>query len=75
MVDAGLLADVSAAIGAHNNPNYAPGQIAVGPEPMMAGCVKFHVTLHATGTHAGYPHKAPARSRRSPRWSSHCRPS
>ena len=24
---------------------------------MMAGCVKFHVTLHATGTHAGYPHK------------------
>ena len=57
MVDAGLLADVSAAIGAHNNPNYAPGQIAVGPEPMMAGCVKFHVTLHATGTHAGYPHK------------------
>ena len=22
-------------------PNYAPGQIAVGPEPMMAGCVKF----------------------------------
>lgn len=30
MVDAGLLADVSAAIGAHNNPNYAPGQIAVG---------------------------------------------
>ena len=75
MVDAGLLADVSAAIGAHNNPNYAPGQIAVGPEPMMAGCVKFHVTLHATGTHAGYPHKAPARSRRSPPWSSHCRPS
>lgn len=57
MVDAGLLADVSAAIGAHNNPNYSPGQIAVGPEPMMAGCVKFHVTLHATGTHAGYPHK------------------
>lgn len=24
---------------------------------MMAGCVKFHVTLRATGTHAGYPHK------------------
>ncbi len=57
MVDAGLLADVSAAIGAHNNPNYAPGQIAVGPDPMMAGCVKFHVTLHAAGSHAGYPHK------------------
>ena len=57
MVDAGLLADVSAAIGAHNNPNYAPGQIAVGPDPMMAGCVKFRVTLHAQGTHAGYPYK------------------
>lgn len=57
MIDAGLLADVSAIIGAHNNPNYAPGQIAIGPDPMMAGCVKFHVTLHATGTHAGYPHK------------------
>ena len=66
MVDAGLLADVSAAIGAHNNPNYAPGQIAVGPDPMMAGCVKFHVTLHAAGSHAGYPHKALVLSRRSP---------
>lgn len=57
MIDVGLLSDVSAAIGAHNNPNYAPGQVAIGPEPMMAGCVKFHVTLHAIGTHAGYPHK------------------
>ena len=28
MIDAGLLADVSAIIGAHNNPNYAPGQFA-----------------------------------------------
>ena len=26
-------------------------------EPMMAGCVKFRVTLHAQGTHAGYPYK------------------
>ncbi len=49
--------DVKAIIGTHNNPNYAPGQIAIGPEPMMAGCVKFKVTLHAQGTHAGYPHK------------------
>ena len=24
---------------------------------MMAGCVKFKVTLHAQGTHAGYPQK------------------
>ena len=43
--------------GTHNNPNYAPGQIAIGPQPMMAGCVKFKVTLHAQGTHAGYPQK------------------
>ncbi len=49
--------DVAAIIGTHNNPNYAPGQIAIGAEPMMAGCVKFRVTLHATGTHAGYPYK------------------
>lgn len=27
MIDAGLLADVSAIIGAHNNPNYAPGRL------------------------------------------------
>ena len=32
---------------------------------MMAGCVKFKVTLHAQGTHAWYPQKAPAPSRRS----------
>ncbi|PST47119.1 N-acyl-L-amino acid amidohydrolase [Bifidobacterium callitrichos] len=57
MMDAGLLDDVDAIIGTHNNPNYAPGQIAVGTEPMMAGCVRFQVTLHAEGTHAGYPHK------------------
>lgn len=57
MIKAGLLDDVDAIIGIHNNPNYAPGQIAVGPEPMMAGCVIFHVTLHAQGTHAAYPHK------------------
>ncbi|MBT1172093.1 amidohydrolase [Bifidobacterium sp. MA2] len=57
MIDAGLLDDVDAVIGTHNNPNYAPGEIAVGTTPMMAGCVRFQVTLHADGTHAGYPHK------------------
>lgn len=57
MLDAGLLDDVDAIIGTHNNPNYAPGEVAVGVEPMMAGCVRFQVTLHADGTHAGYPHK------------------
>lgn len=57
VVEAGVVDDVEAIIGTHNNPNYAPGQIAIGPEPMMAGCVKFKVTLHAQGTHAGYPQK------------------
>lgn len=57
MIDAGLVDDVDAIIGTHNNPNYAPGQLAIGAEPMMAGCVKFHVTLHAQGTHAAYPYK------------------
>lgn len=57
VVESGATDDVKAIIGTHNNPNYAPGQIAIGPQPMMAGCVKFKVTLHAQGTHAGYPQK------------------
>ena len=55
-MDKGVLDNVDAAIGIHNNPDYAPGEVAVGTEPMMAGCVKFAVQLHAEGTHAGYPH-------------------
>ena len=35
MIDAGLVDDVEAIIGTHNNPNYAPGQLAIGVEPMM----------------------------------------
>ncbi|KFI44944.1 M20 metallopeptidase family protein [Bifidobacterium biavatii] len=54
---AGVLDDVEAIIGTHNNPNYKPGEIAIGPQPMMAGCVKFDVTLHAQGTHGAYPQK------------------
>ncbi|EFA23430.1 M20 metallopeptidase family protein [Bifidobacterium gallicum] len=57
VIDAGLIDGVEAIIGTHNNPDYAPGVIAAGPEPMMAGCVKFKVTLHAEGTHAGYPNR------------------
>lgn len=56
VVDAGVVDDLDAMIGTHNNPDYTPGQLAVGVEPMMAGCVKFYVDLHAEGTHAGYPH-------------------
>ncbi|PAU67102.1 M20 metallopeptidase family protein [Bifidobacterium criceti] len=57
VIDAGLADGLDAIIGTHNNPNYAPGTLAAGPQPMMAGCVRFHVTLHAEGTHGGYPHK------------------
>ncbi len=57
VIDAGLVHGVEAIIGTHNNPNYAPGTLAAGTAPMMAGCVRFGVTLHAQGTHAGYPHK------------------
>lgn len=56
VVDSGALGNLDAIIGLHNNPDYRPGELAVGIEPMMAGCVRFSVTLHAQGTHAGYPH-------------------
>ncbi|MEJ5921942.1 amidohydrolase [Bifidobacterium thermophilum] len=56
VVDSGMVDDLDAMVGTHNNPDYTPGQLAVGIEPMMAGCVKFYVDLHAEGTHAGYPH-------------------
>ncbi|MCI1219399.1 MAG: amidohydrolase [Bifidobacterium sp.] len=56
VIKAGIVDGLDAIIGTHNNPDYLPGQIAVGTEPMMAGCVKFAVRLHAQGTHAGYPH-------------------
>lgn len=54
---AGLIDGIDAMVGIHNNPVYRPGQIAVGTAPMMAGCVRFHVTLHAEGTHAAYPER------------------
>ena len=56
-IEAGVADDLDAIAGIHNNPNYRPGEVAVGVEPMMAGCVKFRVDLHAQGAHAGYPHK------------------
>lgn len=57
VMDAGVLEGVQAIAGIHNNPDYQPGQVAVGTEAMMAGCARFAVNLHAQGTHAGYPHK------------------
>lgn len=57
VIDAGLADGLDAIIGTHNNPNYAPGVLAAGAQPMMAGCVRFRVDLHADGAHGGYPHK------------------
>ena len=56
VIDTGALDGVSAVIGFHNYPALPPGHIAVGKR-MMAGCVRFAVTLHAEGSHGGYPHK------------------
>ncbi|MDN6683279.1 MAG: amidohydrolase [Bifidobacterium crudilactis] len=57
VMKAGAIEGVQAIAGIHNNPDYLPGQIAIGTEAMMAGCARFAVRLHAEGTHAGYPHK------------------
>ncbi len=56
VIDADVLDGVAAIFGYHNYPGLKPGQIAVG-DKMMAGCVRFDVTLRASGTHGGYPHK------------------
>ncbi|MDF7664055.1 amidohydrolase [Bifidobacterium sp. ESL0763] len=55
VIRVGALGKIDAIIGTHNNPDYKPGQIAVGETPMMAGCVRFHVTFNAEGTHGAYP--------------------
>lgn len=57
VLQTGVLDGVEAMIGTHNNPLYRPGQLAIGAEPMMAGCVRFRVDIHAEGTHAAYPHR------------------
>lgn len=66
MIDAGLVDDVEAIIGTHNNPNYAPGQLAIGVEPMMAGCVKFRVTSTPKAPTPVTRTRAPGPSKRSP---------
>lgn len=46
---------LDAFIGAHNMPDYAPDEIAVGDKPMMACTIRFGVTLHAQGSHGARP--------------------
>lgn len=55
VVESGALGHLDAMIGLHNSPSLSPGQIAVGSETMMAGCVKFDVTLRAQGAHGAHP--------------------
>lgn len=55
VVDAGVLDDVDAIVGFHNNPDLPVGTVAVGPGALMAGCIRFRVTFHAEGTHAAHP--------------------
>ena len=55
VVASGALDDAEAVIGFHNNPHLPVGVVAVGPGALMAGCVRFKVTLHAEGTHAAHP--------------------
>lgn len=56
VIKAGGVDGLDALIGTHNNPAYEPGTVVIGPEPMMAGCVRFRVDLHAQGSHGAMPH-------------------
>ena len=47
---------VQAIYGLHSNPNFAPGQIAVKPGPLMARPDEFEITIKGVGGHAATPH-------------------
>lgn len=47
---------VQAIFGLHTNPDYAPGQIAVKPGPLMARPDEFEITIKGVGGHAATPH-------------------
>lgn len=51
----GVIDGLDAIIGAHNMPDYKPGEVAVGTDPMMACCIHFGVTIHAAGAHGSRP--------------------
>ena len=55
VIASGAVDDADAIIGIHNNPDMKPGEIAVGSEPIMAGCLRFRVSLHAQGSHGARP--------------------
>lgn len=47
---------VQAIYGLHTNPNFAPGQIAVKPGPLMARPDEFEIMIKGVGGHAATPH-------------------
>ncbi|MCP9312002.1 amidohydrolase [Liquorilactobacillus satsumensis] len=52
-----VLDGVQGIVGFHNNPNLPVGQVAVQAGPLMAGCYKFEVTIHGSGSHGARPEK------------------
>jgi amidohydrolase len=58
VVASGLLDElgVRAVVGAHVQPQVESGCIAVTPGLVNASVDEFHITVHGSGGHAGYPH-------------------
>lgn len=58
VVASGLLREhgVAAVVGAHVQPQLAPGTLAVTPGLVNASVDEFEITVTGTGGHAGYPH-------------------
>lgn len=60
IVQAGVLIDqrVAAAIAAHVHHDVPRGCVATGAGAINAAADEFHLTLHGTGGHGAYPHRA-----------------
>jgi amidohydrolase len=58
LVDAGLLNDVDAIVGAHVHPEIPAGEVAVDPGAVNAACANFGLTIVGRGGHAAYPERA-----------------
>jgi amidohydrolase len=58
IVDAGVLDEAVAVIGAHVQPRLAEGVVSAVPGPVNAASDEFEITIEGRGGHAGYPHIA-----------------
>lgn len=56
IIDTGLIQDLSAIIGYHNDPELPAGTFGVRQAQLMASVDRFQVTIHGKGTHAAAPH-------------------